>query len=82
MTIPVLKTTLKCLTVNDQYALTPFWVMFSPADHASMTMPVLKTTVSATPILGPVVSGWSHFHDLTCFKNNKQQQVLHLHWAL
>ena len=32
MTIPVLETTLKCLTLNDQYALTPFWVMFSPAD--------------------------------------------------
>ena len=42
------------------------------AGHTSMTMPVLKTTVSTTPILGPVVSGWSHFHDHVCIENNSK----------
>ena len=40
--------------------------------HASVAMSVLKTAVSATPILGPVVSGWSCFHDQDCIENNSK----------
>ena len=43
---------------------------------ASMTMPVLKTTVNATPILGPVLSGWSCFYDHACIENNSKCLVL------
>ena len=46
--------------------------MQSVAGHASMTMPVLKTTVSTTPILGPVVSDWLCFHDHACVENNSK----------
>ena len=37
-----------------------------------MIVPVLTTKVSATPILGPVVSGWSGFHDYACIDNNSK----------
>ena len=42
----------------------------SLASSASMTMPVLKTTVSVTPILGPVLCDWLHLHDHVCIENN------------
>ena len=42
--------------------------LWSVPGHTSLTMPALKTTVSTTPILGPVVSGWSHFHDHAVLK--------------
>ena len=44
-----------------------------------MTIPALKTTVSATPILGPVVSGWSCFNDHVWIKKKSKCLALNHH---